>query len=209
CEGMEMANAPFPVEHFSMEQFNCPVCLDVLKEPVTTCCGHSFCKVCINGFWDQENRNGCYSCPQCRRTFAPRPDLYKNSMLAEMMEKLQALYPAQCYAGPGDVAGTYSTRRKEEACLNSSCETRLQPHLEVHVLKKHNLIEVKLPEKICSERDKPNEMDSTGRRCICSLCKLDKHKGHDAAALSAERPAKQLQQMVSTSEPKSRDDFLK
>ncbi|MCI4393538.1 hypothetical protein PGIGA_G00158600 [Pangasianodon gigas] len=186
------------LDHFSVDQFSCPVCLDLLKDPVTIPCGHSYCKVCINGCWDQEDEKGVYSCPQCRDTFTPRPILRRNNMLAEVVEKLktevQAGSPAHCYAGPGDVECDFCTGRKYKAvksclmCLTSFCETHLKPHLELPALKKHTLIEASsnLQQKICPQHDKLIEIYChTDQRCICTLCMLENHKGHDAVSLSA------------------------
>ncbi|KAI2667118.1 Stonustoxin subunit alpha [Labeo rohita] len=87
----------------SVDEFTCPVCLDLLKDPVVIPCGHSYCKSCITGCWDQEDQMRVYSCPQCRQTFSPRPALARNTILAEMVEKLKKTkLPADCYAGAGD-----------------------------------------------------------------------------------------------------------
>ncbi|XP_041823910.1 uncharacterized protein LOC121628724 isoform X8 [Melanotaenia boesemani] len=43
----------------------CPLCQDVLKDPVSTSCGHWFCRRCISSYWDQSASSGSTSCPQC------------------------------------------------------------------------------------------------------------------------------------------------
>ncbi|XP_059194040.1 protein NLRC3-like [Centropristis striata] len=43
----------------------CASCQDVLKDPVSTSCGHWFCRACISSYWDQSASPGDSSCPQC------------------------------------------------------------------------------------------------------------------------------------------------
>ncbi|XP_060739758.1 tripartite motif-containing protein 16-like [Tachysurus vachellii] len=197
-----MAEASVSVDQ---DQFTCSVCLDLLKDPVSLSCGHSFCKVCINGCWDQEDQKDIYICPQCRDTFTPRPVLRRNNILAEVVEKLkktevQAASRAHCYAGPGDVECEFCTGRKHKAikfclmCVASFCETHLKPHYQVPGLKKHKLVEVSgnLQEKICSEHDEVLEIFCrSDQSFICYLCMMDKHRGHDTVTAADERTEKQ------------------
>ncbi|KAL7387435.1 hypothetical protein ABVT39_023394 [Epinephelus coioides] len=69
------------------ETFSCSICLDLLKDPGTLHCGHSYCINCIQSFWDGEDEKRIYSCPQCRQSFTPRPVLRKNTMLADLMPR--------------------------------------------------------------------------------------------------------------------------
>ncbi|XP_067248961.1 tripartite motif-containing protein 16-like [Chanodichthys erythropterus] len=187
----------------SQDEFMCSVCLDLLKDPVAIPCGHSYCKICITGFWNQEDQMRVYSCPQCRQTFSPRPALAKNTILAEMVEKLKKIkLPADCYAGAGDVQCDVCTGRKDKAvksclvCLNSYCQNHLEQHESLFKGKRHNLTEAtgRLQEMICPKHDKILEVFCrTDQKCICVLCTMDEHKNHDTVSAAAQRTEKQHQ----------------
>ncbi|XP_044031919.1 NLR family CARD domain-containing protein 3-like isoform X1 [Siniperca chuatsi] len=53
----------------------CALCQDVLKDPVSTSCGHWFCRRCITSYWDQSASSGGSSCPQCGKSSRTRPGL--------------------------------------------------------------------------------------------------------------------------------------
>ncbi len=185
----------------SVEQFSCPVCLDLLKDPVTIQCGHSYCKSCITDCWDQEEEKGVYSCPQCRQTFSTRPALARNTILAEVVEtlkktKLQSAVPAEA----GDVQCDVCTGRKHKAvksclvCLNSYCQNHLEQHESFFKGKRHNLTEAtgRLQEMICQKHEKLLEVFCrTDQKCICVLC-MDEHKNHDTVSAAAQRTKKQV-----------------
>ncbi|XP_045898346.1 RING finger protein 112-like, partial [Micropterus dolomieu] len=58
----ERKRSPVPVEE---QPSCCASCQDVLKDPVSTSCGHWFCRRCITSYWDQSASSGHSSCPQC------------------------------------------------------------------------------------------------------------------------------------------------
>ncbi|KAM6894758.1 E3 ubiquitin-protein ligase TRIM65-like [Lycodopsis pacificus] len=189
-------------------QFGCSVCLDLLKEPVTIPCGHSYCKNCIEDCWDQEEKKGLYSCPQCRETFSPRPLLKRNTMLAELVEKLkksstQQPSPSLACAGPEDVVCDFccGTRRHKATmscltCLASYCPAHLEPHHSVPVLKKHQLVSATVPlqGKMCEKHNKLMEVYCrTDKKCICYLCVIDEHKSHNTVSSASEKAEEQKQ----------------
>uniref|UniRef100_A0A8C2JJD6 E3 ubiquitin-protein ligase TRIM39-like n=1 Tax=Cyprinus carpio TaxID=7962 RepID=A0A8C2JJD6_CYPCA len=59
----------------------CSICLDLFTDPVSTPCGHNFCKNCLNQCW---NNSQTYNCPFCKETFSKRPDLKINTALRQV-----------------------------------------------------------------------------------------------------------------------------
>ncbi|XP_056302272.1 tripartite motif-containing protein 16-like [Danio aesculapii] len=189
----------------AQDHFSCSVCLDLLKDPVAIPCGHSYCMSCITDCWNQEDQKRVYSCPQCRQTFSPRPALAKNTMLAEVLEKLQksklqAAGPAQSPAASGDVECDVCTGAKNRAvksclmCLNSYCQTHFQRHQELNPGNQHKVTEAtrRLQKMICPKHEKLLEIFCrTDHCCICSLCVLDGHKNHDTVLPEVERTEQQ------------------
>ncbi len=184
------------------DQFTCPVCLDLLKNPVTIPCGHSYCMSCITGCWNKEDQKGIYSCPQCRQTFSQRPALGKNTILAEMLEKLKKTkLQAAVPAGAGDVECDVCTGRKHKAvksclvCLESYCQTHFDRHEEFRSGNPHKVIDAtgRLQQMFCPQHHKQLEIYcQTDQSCICYLCTMDEHKNHDTITAIAERTRRQV-----------------
>ncbi|KAM4749943.1 E3 ubiquitin-protein ligase TRIM35-like [Anableps anableps] len=66
----------------SEEHLCCPVCQDVIKDPVLLSCSHSFCKECLKDWWRQEPAR---ECPVCKRR-SSRPEPPSNLVLKNLCE---------------------------------------------------------------------------------------------------------------------------
>ncbi|XP_022600394.1 E3 ubiquitin-protein ligase TRIM39-like [Seriola dumerili] len=189
------------------DQFLCSICLDVFTDPVTTPCGHNFCKNCITEHWDI---NVPCLCPVCKEVFYTRPELRVNTLISEMAAHSSELQRATSE----DICCDICTGTKLKAlksclvCLSSYCETHLEPHLTVTGLKKHQLISPveNLQGRMCMKHDKPLELFcKTDQTCVCMLCMVLDHRTHDVVPLKKEYEEKnaelektesEIQQMI-------------
>ncbi|XP_051994552.1 nuclear factor 7, ovary-like [Xyrauchen texanus] len=54
------------MDSLSVEEFSCPVCFEIYKNPVVLSCSHSVCKECLQQFWKTKRTQ---ECPVCRSRF--------------------------------------------------------------------------------------------------------------------------------------------
>ncbi|XP_042283958.1 E3 ubiquitin-protein ligase TRIM21-like [Thunnus maccoyii] len=191
----------------SEDQFLCSICLDVFTDPVTTSCGHNFCKNCITEHW---NSNDQYLCPICKKVFNTRPELDINTFISEMVsqfrqeaqQKASSSTSEQQAAKPGEVPCDICTGTKLKAlksclvCLISYCETHLDPHLTMSRLKRHQLMDPveNLEDRMCMKHDKPLELFcKTDQTCVCVLCSVLDHKTHEFVPLKEEYEGKKAE----------------
>uniref|UniRef100_A0A672MBD1 Uncharacterized protein n=1 Tax=Sinocyclocheilus grahami TaxID=75366 RepID=A0A672MBD1_SINGR len=196
---------------FLNEELQCSICLDVFTDPVTTPCGHNFCRTCLNECWT--NTQTCF-CPLCKEKFSRRPDLKINTTLREVVQHfkgeittiLQSFAPTSTKThlptlNPERSEGfcDFCDERKQKAvkscltCQSSYCETHLEPHLRVPRLKKHTLINAveNLEDYICQKHERPLELfcrdDQT---CVCLSCTEGDHRTHNTVPVEEESQQK-------------------
>ncbi|XP_073689920.1 E3 ubiquitin/ISG15 ligase TRIM25 [Garra rufa] len=202
--------------------FNCPICLHLLNNPVSTSCGHSFCMDCLNKFWDRDDQKGVYSCPQCRQTFSPRPALSRNTVLAEVVEKMKREAPKAGTASPvlsstvsGYVECDICTETKLKAtksclvCLASYCESHIQTHFTSTALRRHKLVNASphLVDQICPQHDKLLELYCCqDQQLICMQCALINHQNHIMTSPAAGR--QKIQEQLKSNQDDLQEDML-
>ncbi|CAL8289323.1 unnamed protein product [Lota lota] len=186
---------------WSEENFSCSICLDVFISPVTTPCGHNFCRTCITKFWDEQVR---YKCPVCKELFHTRPDLRVNTLLSEMAAQFRTSVRVkeQPCVEPGEVPCDVCTGTQLKAvksclvCFISYCQTHLEPHQRVAVLKRHQLVEPmdRLEDRMCKKHNQILEhFCQTEQVCVCQFCTETDHRSHPAVPLKEEYEVKTAQ----------------
>ncbi|KAI1903850.1 hypothetical protein AGOR_G00031460 [Albula goreensis] len=202
-----MAESGYPLPP---ESYTCPLCADILRDPVTIPCGDICCLECIKIYWDQADHLGVYSCPQCRATFTPRPVLRRNLPSVGGVQETRHLPELTPFPFmQRDSFCDFCTGRKSKAvksclmCLAYYCETHVKPHYESPTFKKHKLVDETghLDRKICPQHEKGLELFCrSDQMCVCVLCTVREHRGHNIVSAEDERAEKQKVLVVTQAE---------
>ncbi|NXM97321.1 TRI25 ligase, partial [Sylvia borin] len=175
------------------EELTCSICLCLFSSPVTVPCGHNFCASCLELSW--AGLSGGFSCPQCRATFAGRPQLQKNTVLCRVVEQLQGRAGAKgeeeeeenedgdgkaggCWEEPPVPCDSCQEAPAVQTCLTctaSFCAEHLRPHRDSPAFRDHQLCPPlrDLQLRKCPQHNRLFEFFCSKHGvCICSLCLL-------------------------------------
>jgi Lon protease-like protein len=70
------------------QELDCQVCYNLMLDPLTTTCGHTFCRKCLHRVFDHST-----ICPVCRRNLSMRPSLNVEPSNARLTSLLSGLCP--------------------------------------------------------------------------------------------------------------------
>ncbi|XP_060788941.1 E3 ubiquitin-protein ligase TRIM39-like [Neoarius graeffei] len=189
-------------------QLLCYICVKVFNDPVTTPCGHNFCKSCLIKTWHKSQHY--YYCPLCNEKFSKRPEQKMNttlSMVVDNFKKTSTMDQPEILCD----ACTGVKQKAIKSCLDCGvnfCSSHLEPHNYVLNYKRHKLINpVKNLENYrCQKHEKPLDLFCRDdQKCVCQFCTETDHKNHNIIPLeeeSGERKSQlrktqtELQQMI-------------
>ncbi|XP_018425064.1 PREDICTED: E3 ubiquitin-protein ligase TRIM39-like [Nanorana parkeri] len=163
-------------------QLNCSVCLDILRDPVTIRCGHTFCELCISSVLDSQERSQVFTCPECRKRFKVRPALQRNVILCNIT---QYFHPSE---SEDNVPHSQSSSCCGNLCKASLCEV----HLNAHVTTEENVFSES--STLSENRNCPihkkvlqnfSPLDGSGV-CVCCILEREeyRHRGRLVERLS-------------------------
>uniref|UniRef100_A0A665V9Y6 NACHT domain-containing protein n=1 Tax=Echeneis naucrates TaxID=173247 RepID=A0A665V9Y6_ECHNA len=148
----DFSNEPGPSEtkdrkgkrHVSEEEqpSHCALCQDVLKDPVSTSCGHWVCRQCCTSHWDQSASSGDSSCPQCGQRSRTRPGLktspeQTDRVLQEVLDQHKISLRTRCQhvtEGTGTGSGTLLNRIYTELYITEGQSEEVNTQHEVRQL---------------------------------------------------------------------------
>ncbi|XP_053537924.1 E3 ubiquitin-protein ligase TRIM39 [Ictalurus punctatus] len=179
----------------SEEQLQCSICLDVFTDPVTTPCGHNFCKSCLTQCWEKSQH--CH-CPLCKEKFAKRPELKINITLREVADhfKKKSGQDKPEVLCDGCIGEKLKALKSCLDCCASLCETHLEFHNNMPKLKTHKLINAveNLEDYICQKHERALELFCRNdQTCVCQLCAETDHKNHNTVPIEEESRERKTQ----------------
>ncbi|XP_072315517.1 E3 ubiquitin-protein ligase TRIM39-like [Eucyclogobius newberryi] len=179
----------------SSPSLKCSICLDVFTQPVSTPCGHNFCKGCLDTYWSGST---VVKCPLCQQVFSRKPELRTNVMLRDLLtpgptlpqvsqQRQEPGPPRDVQCGPCAAGGR--SMRAVRSCLHceeSYCSEHVRDHQRDPQLLLHELLGPvsRLQTRVCKQHASPLDLvchdDLTA---VCVTCINSEHLDHTCVPL--------------------------
>uniref|UniRef100_A0A672FNK6 Tripartite motif-containing protein 16-like n=1 Tax=Salarias fasciatus TaxID=181472 RepID=A0A672FNK6_SALFA len=141
----------------------CAICLDVLRDPATIPCGHSYCMDCIRLHWDKEDEKGF---------FAGAEDVACDYCSGRKLKAVKS-----CLKCLVSFCEQHLQPHHQVAALKTHKLVNPSKNIEENICPHHKEVMT-----IFCRSD---------QECICSLCFFDQHKEHEVVSAEGERMEKQ------------------
>ena len=69
----------------------CPICLEMMLNPVRTKCGHSYCRHCVETWLSEHGVRGRTQCPSCQTTGVTKRSLEVDIVLAQIVAQVRLI----------------------------------------------------------------------------------------------------------------------
>lgn len=160
----------------SEELLLCPICLDLFDLPISTPCGHNFCKACIQGYWEAAELS---QCPVCKQKLSRGSEFKVNTLISELASHFRKLAD------------------KKSECESSSVDECSSQKDAVEVFKKHNLDKPKKTTKTSVSKKFLALFSNAKDTVVCQVDRLIKdrlqwiHEINQAVETSRENAARE------------------
>uniref|UniRef100_G3RJG5 Uncharacterized protein n=1 Tax=Gorilla gorilla gorilla TaxID=9595 RepID=G3RJG5_GORGO len=124
--------------HAFQKELACVICLNYLVDPVTICCGHSFCRPCLCLSWEEAQSPA--NCPACREP-SQKKDFKTNILLKNLVTIARKASLWQFLSSEKQICGTHRQTKKMFCVIDKSLLCLLCSNSQEHGAHKHYPIE--------------------------------------------------------------------
>ncbi|XP_036845076.1 E3 ubiquitin-protein ligase TRIM58 isoform X2 [Oncorhynchus mykiss] len=181
----------------SEDQFLCSICLGVFIDPATIPCGHTFCKPCLEAYW---NTRDTAICALCKTSFTPAPNIQVNMVMRDLVESFKGasggdeVVDQSSTLAPGEVScdiciGDRMSKAVKTClvCVSSYC----LEHARVHNARfsRHQLVRplANLEERMCPTHNRLLELYCCfDKTMLCVACDSHQAPAHLVVTMRVE-----------------------
>lgn len=170
----------------------CPICLHTYTEPVTTPCGHNYCKTCLTEYLSCTDEPQCSVCQEALQT---QLELKVNTALQNLVQHFSNVTvrsdgesPAEAWEVTCDLCCEPKLKAQRSClkCVASYCQPHLEQHQRVSTFQKHQLVDPvsNLEAHICQDHSELlTSFCKKDQTCVCATCLKENHLRHKAVPL--------------------------